>query len=617
MKNNLLLGLCLIAIVAVSCQKNKEIAVDSPSGTLSAHVNFSNNHLSLSVVKEGKLVLPSCSTGLLIDSINIGENARLLGEVTTKTIDETYEIYGNHTYARNSCREISIPLQCQNLYYKLLIRAYDDGVAIRYMVSSEQKLKVNAEMTCFNLPDSAICYWADYKDSNEDLHHISTFKEIPESQTILAPLTVKSGNFYLSFTEADCVDFPDMAWEKVGGTIKSNYPTNPDGWTSANSYVISPWRLVIVADDLNSLVNSDLVTNLCPAPETGSDFSWVKPGRVLWQWWSSGAPVFSQQKNWYDAAARLKWEYYLIDDGWRDWQKSGKNQWDCLKEVIAYGKTKGVNSLVWADSKEMRDSTSLYDYLAKIKDAGASGIKIDFIPPATPEIMQWYETARRAAYHYQLMCDFHGCVKPSGLNRTWPHEMTREGVRGNEYQMTRYDRLMPLEQDEIIPFTRFIAGPADFTPVIFNPKELRGYTWSHELAQALVFYSPLTHFADSYHFYLDNPAEDILRDIPVTWDETIVLPCTEIGRMVAFARRKGDVWWIGILNGGQIQDASFNLDFIKEESSATILSDSNDRPDSFIREEKEWIPNDQINIRINRGGGYLVRIRPKDPKAVL
>lgn len=598
----------LMFLILTSCQRGKPIVVESPARKIVVSIDLSNQ-VKLMVSKNGKTILSKCLLGLIVDGSNIGNQASLTGEITKRTIHEEYHLYGNHSRAINNCREILLPLKAQGINYQLLVRAYDDGVAIRYILPSVKSRKINSDNTSFYLPDSVQCYWADYADSNEELYKVSTFSGIPTNHVLVAPLTVKAGTHYLAFSEADCIDFPDMSWIKQDGSIKANFTTNPQGWLKSTGDIVSPWRLVVLADDLNQLVNSDLVTSLCSRPRAGSDFSWVKPGRVLWQWWSVGAPKFEEQKQWFDAAARLGWEYYLIDDGWRVWRKPEKDQWQCLKEVIDYGNSLGVKSLVWVDSKEMRNKTDLQSYLKKVKEVGAKGVKIDFIPPPTPEIMQWYQTVREETYNLQLMCNFHGCIKPTGLNRTWPHEMTREGVRGNEYQMTRYNRLRPLGQDEIIPFTRLVIGPADFTPVIFDEKELRGYTWSHELAQAVVYNSPLTHFADDYRNYLNNPAEDVLKDIPVVWDETLVLPCSEIGKAAAFAKRKGNEWWIGILNGKEQTNLSFDLDFISGDVNALVLSDKDNVYNAFIREERTINKGERISIRLQPGGGYLMRLK--------
>lgn len=610
MRTNLILFILPALLTLISCQQSSIISVKSPGEKVVATVDLSDNQLTLSVSKNGNVVLANSSLGLLLDSVNIGKDISLANKVEERTINEEYPLYGNHSKAINHCREILVPLKHQELNYQLLVRVYDDGVAVRYIIPDAKDKTINSDNTIFSLPDSAQCFWADYADSNEELHKVSKFVDIPDNHPFVAPITIKSGGSYLAFSEAECLDFPDMSWVKQNGGIKANFTTNPNGWKNQKDTIVSPWRSVILADDLTQLVNSDLITNLCKPPLSGTDFSWAKPGRVLWQWWSVGAPQFADQKQWYDAAARLTWEYYLVDDGWRDWKQPGKDQWQCLKDVIDYGNSVGVKSIVWVNSEEMRDREGIRNYLTKVKEIGAKGIKIDFIPPATPEIMQWYEAAREETYKLQLMCVFHGCAKPTGLQRTWPHEMTREGVRGNEYQITRYDRLMPQDQDVIVPFTRFLVGPADYTPVIFDRKELRGYTWSHELAQAIVYYSPLTHFADNYRNYLDNPAEDVLKDIPVVWDETIVLPCSEIGKVTAFAKRKGNEWWIGVMNGKEMSEISFSLDFIANKATALILSDDkNNVPDSFVREEKEVKKGDSFTVQLQPGGGYVMRLK--------
>ncbi|WP_026625729.1 glycoside hydrolase family 97 protein [Dysgonomonas capnocytophagoides] len=610
MKTNYIFFIFIITFLSTmaSCGEDK-ISVKSPNDKVSVTIDLTDNQLRMNISKNGDISLSDCLLGLTVDNTDIGKGAAINGKVLEKTINESYPVYGNHNKALNHCKEITIPLNNSKISYQILVRVYDDGVAIRYIIPGAKDKMINNDNTTFNIQDSTLCFWADYADSNEELHKVSKFSELPEGQAIVAPITVKTDNGYQAFSEAECLNFPDMSWIKQGKGIKANFTTNPQGWKNSGDTIISPWRCVILADNLTQLVNSDLIINLCKAPLDGTNFDWVKPGRVLWQWWSGGAPQFADQKKWYDAAARLTWEYYLVDDGWRDWKQAGKDQWQCLKEVIDYGNSVGVKSIVWVNSEEMRDREGIRSYLTKVKEVGAKGIKIDFIPPATPEIMQWYEIAREETYKLQLMCVFHGCAKPTGLQRTWPHEMTREGVRGNEYQITRYDRLMPQDQDVIVPFTRFLAGPADFTPVIFEKKELRGYTWAHELAQAVVYYSPLTHFADNYINYLDNPAEDLLRDIPVVWDETIVLTCSKIGKVVAFAKRKGSEWWVGVMNGKEPADISFPLDFITDKASAIILSDKDNVPDTFARQEKTIQKGDSVSIQLQPGGGYVMKLK--------
>lgn len=601
----------LVFLIAIFCQlaiaQTKEmVSVKSPDKNIEAIVKLSNQKISLSVSKNDKTVLTSSNLGLVVNEVNLGESVALSGQIVKTAIDEKYAQYGNHPLAENKCNEVSIPLKSGGIDYQLLVRSYDDGVAVRYKISGSDKLKITSENTSFLVPESAKIIWAPY--NGEALHTMSSFTEVPVDKDLQAPVTMKSGDFYFSFSEADCRDFPDLSWIKTGANLKANFPASKSGWEVSGN-VTSPWRFVIIAENLTQLVNSDLITNLCEAPDQMKDFSWVTPGRVMWQWWSVGAPKYEDQHNWFDAAARLSWEYYLIDDGWRFWKQGDKNEWECLKDVIDYGNSVGVKSIVWVDSKEMRTRDGIRSYLEKVKAAGASGIKIDFIPPSTPEIIKWYEAALEETYKLRLLCNFHGCTKPTGLRRTWPHELTREGVRGNEYQMTRYKRVAPKSEDVLIPFTRFISGPADFTPVIFNEKELNDFTWAHEMAQAVVFMSPLTHFTDEYSNYLNNPAEDILRDIPVYWDETIVLPCTEMGKVVAYARRKGNEWWVGVMNGESSRSITFDLNFLKSDAIATILSDREGTFNAFIRQEKIVAKTDQIKLQLIPGGGYFMRLK--------
>ena len=371
---------------------------------------------------------------------------------------------------------------------------------------------------------------------------------------------------------------------------------------------------MIVAKNLNELINSDLLTNLSPAPAKGSDFSWIMPGRCLWQWWSIGAPLYEDQKNWYDAAAKLKWEYYLVDDGWRDWQKGGKEKWELLAEVIAYGKTVGVKSIVWVDSKEMRQAKERRNYLEKVKAIGATGIKIDFIPDATSEIMQWYMGTMQDCAELKLLLSFHGSVKPTGLRRTYPNDITREAVRGNEYHMTRYNRIAPPEQDVCLPFTRLLAGAADITPVILNPKELQTtkFTWAHEFAQAIVYLSPITHYTDQYQFYIESPMFDLFQKIPTVWDETRVLPCTSMGKVVAYARRKGDNWWIGVMNGAKETEIKIPLIFLSKSASGTFIYDQMQNNCSIDRRELIVSPKDTLTIKMASSGGFVARLNSKN-----
>jgi alpha-glucosidase len=210
----------------------------------------------------------------------------------------------------------------------------------------------------------------------------------------------------------------------------------------------------------------------------------------------------------------------------------------------------------------------------------------------------------------KLLLNFHGSVKPTGLRRTYPMDITREAVRGNEYHMSRYKRVAPFEQDVCLPFTRLMAGAADITPVMLDPKELASakYTWAHEFAQAIVYLSPITHFADQYKFYLESPMFDLFQTLPTVWDQTLVLPCTSMGEVVAYARRKGGTWWIGVMNGATEKEIKIPFTFLKKNTKSILIYDDKTTNASVDRREKTVSPKDVLTVTLAPGGGFVARL---------
>ena len=598
------------------------IKITSPDKQLSVLVSVTaEGRLSYSIKSGDIQVLETSPLGITVDDIDLGKGAKFASNPIFSKIDENYPILGNHATAHNLAKEAAIPLVTSGKAFQLIVRVYNDGVGIRYTIPTDSK-RINGESTSWNLPSNTTkVAWSGFSQCYEELSYATALDKVPQDKPVMGPITIEVAGRYLSISEADCETFSDMAFVRNGNTFKANFPFEKQGWdikrrtdngssVLAGAYrgqLVSPWRTTIVTKSLTELVNSDLIMNLCPAPAKGADFSWVQPGRCLWQWWSVGSPVYEDQKNWYDAAAKLKWEYYLVDDGWRDWRKDGKDQWALLAEVIAYGKSVGVKSIVWVDSKEMREAGKRRGYLEKIKALGATGIKIDFNPDATADIMQWYMGTTQDCAELKLLLNFHGSVKPTGLRRTYPMDITREAVRGNEYHMTRYNRVAPLEQDVCLPFTRLMAGAADITPVILDPEQLttQKFTWAHEFSQAIVYLSPITHFTDQYKFYLQSPMFDLFQSVPTVWDETKVLSCTSMGEVVAYARRKGDTWWIGVMNGATEREIKIPLIFLKKATKAILIYDDKLTNTSVDRREQTVLPKDTLTIKLIPGGGFV------------
>jgi len=625
--NTALIVLLLTTLRVTASDSTTLFQIASPNKSLKLTVSALNNQqLVYSVKKNNVQIITNSQLGLLVDSVNLGYGAKLSAPPKITAINESYTLMGGHPLASNNANELELPLSVGDKKFIIFIRLYNDGYGIRYGLPKGAK-RINADLTNWNFADTTgKVAWSDISTGYEGLSRVTPWKKIPFNKTIMPPVTIESNGCWISVSEADCETFSDMALQKDINGLKAVFPVANQGWNiqllaenGANvlkgtykGMLVSPWRTAIIATSMTELVNADLLTNLSPAPAKGINFSWVKPGRCLWQWWSVGAPKFEEQKDWFNAAAKLKWEYYLIDDGWRTWKKEGKDQWQLLAEAIAYGKSVGVKSIVWVDSKEMRFAKERRTYLEKIKALGADGIKIDFIPKATADIMQWYMGSMQDCAELQLLLNFHGSVKPTGLSRTYPNDITREAVRGNEYHMSRYNRVQPLNHDVSLPFTRLLAGAADVTPVMLNPKELASakYTWAHQFAQAIVYLSPITHFADEYRFYLESPMFDLFQQIPTVWDETRVLPCTKMGEVAAFARRKGSVWWIGVLNGEAQTEVTIATDFLQTNTTASLIFDTQNGFAEINRQEKKISKGEQITIKMSVGGGFVGKFVP-------
>ena len=452
-------------------------------------------------------------------------------------------------------------------------RVFADGVAVRYRLPEGGTRRISGEDTVWTLPVDAQAWYQPGRSrdgfwgiSYEAEYASSRIGDLNPGDVVALPFVAKlSDGTYRFISEANVVDFTDSAARYLGdGRFVVFHYCEPQGFEQSGSS-FSPWRLTLVAKDLQTLATSDLVRRLCPPPSASRAWhckSFVKLGCCIWQWLPAGSPVLSEQKGWYDRTRELGFEYYLIDDGWKTWRDGEADQWACLRRCVDYGRSVGVGTFMWVDSKEMLDAASRRAYLEKVKATGAVGIKIDFIPVPTCARSKWYEETLAETCRLGLMVDFHGAVKPSGRERTWPHEVAREAIRGHEWHITRYRRVLRPEHDCILPFLRLVQGHADYTPVVLEEKELVGMSRVRELAQGVVFSAPFLCFGDYPENYLRSPAAAFLKSLRPVYDETRILSGSEIGACVALAKRRGDAWWVAVENGACDRKISLSFDFL-------------------------------------------------------
>lgn len=595
-------------------------AVKSPAGNVSAEVVVNGEgRLCHSVTMDGRVVIEPSPLGVTVNGRDLGKGVRL-GAPQSREFSETYPFAGNHAKAVNSFKESVWPVQDAATGKELMrleVRAFDDGVAYRYRLPGEESRRIAGEASSWTLPCGTKVWYQEGADY-EMPYMTAVADGLPTGRTLALPITAKlEAGGYLMLTEANLVNYTDLAVRPVGGRrLEAFFHADKDGFEQSGEGV-TPWRVTLAAHNLNALSNSDIVKNLCPPPSdpslAASDF--CRPGRCIWQWLPVGNPVYAEQRDWYDKTKALGFEYYLVDAGWRNWQDGGKDQWTCLKDVIAYGLSIGVKTAIWVHSEEIPTPETRLPYLRRVKECGAVGIKIDFMPPANYVWTQWYEDTCRDCAEVGLFVDFHGAVKPTGRERTWPHELAREAIRGHEWHIARYGRVLPRSHDCIVPFCRLVQGRADYTPMVFEPRELVHFTWARELAQGLVFSAPFLCFGDRPGTYLESPMSDFVKTIPATYDETICLPGSEIGECAAFAKRSGDVWYLAALNGDVGRALKIDLCFLGDGKWKMLSFGDGAEHDKWgnwklndcTKTERVVTSGDVLDVAMRDGGGLAAR----------
>jgi alpha-glucosidase len=589
-----------------------EIKVSSPDGKAVITMTDAGG-LSYTVAFDGREVVAKSRFGIIADDVDLGAAVKLV-KTSSHKIHESYAIFGGHSEAKNNCRETTVSIRsAAGENYELDVRAYNDGVALRARLAAKPGRRINGEATEWKISGNPQAWYQTDSVNYEGIFQSSRLEDLRAGEKIPLPITFTlPGGGYALVTEANLLNYSDAGVRVVADhSLRVLLHANQSGWTTDNA-VIQPWRVTLLARDLNALVNSDLVRNLCPpAPKELAQAAWIQPGRSSWQWWSVEAPIYAEQHQWVDWTKQLGFEYYLVDEGWKSWKDNGRDKWACLREVCDYARTNGVKIWCWVNCNEVPTAARRTNFLDRAIAAGVVGVKIDFQPEANVQWVNWYDETLRDAVARKLMVDFHGANKPIGRERTWPNEMTRESIRGHEYHILRYNRTLPPQHDCTLPFTRFVIGAGDYTPTVFNPKELRGYTWAHELAQAVIFTSPYLCYADHPQNYLTNSAVDVLKAIPSTWNETVVLPGSEIGKCAAFARRSGKQWFIGVLNGGEVTTLNLPLNFLGRGQYQMIqLGDVPERADAWQREERTVTRKDQVKLSLRSGGGCVIELNP-------
>ncbi len=568
---------------------NQKFDVQSMNEMVSLRVDIEEN-ISFSVSFQDMTIVEQAIVSLKLD------DGVVLGEDPTLE-DHSEELVHNEILPLYSVKRSHIPDHYKELHldfaddFALEFRVYDDGLAYRFVTKRRDRMKVFDEQFDLLFADDYSLHRSYPRTENwitsyEDYFEISLVSEMLTGKPCILPVLVDLGDgAKLGITESDVRDYPAMRFvrcedsERMLNAVYPPYPLETEfgGYddrlnvpSKRAEYIADingsrrlPWRVFILAEQDKDLLASDMVYRLARPADPDMDFSWVKPGKVAWDWWSNlnitevnfkvGINT-ETYKHYIDFASDFGIEYINLDEGW---YQNG----DLLDvvpaidipEIVEYAEKHNVGVMLWCMSRYLEKQ--LTEAMDQFEKWGVQGLKIDFFDRDDQPMMNLYETFAREAAKHKLLVNYHGVTKPTGLWRTYPNVINREAMKGLEYNKFSDNYVTP-EHAVTIPYTRMLAGPMDFTPgamtnapeesfrVIFDLPMSHG-TRCQQLAMYVIYDAPLQMLCGSPTAYRKEPSiMDFLSAVPTTWDETVPL-AGEVGESVLLARRKGDEWYVG------------------------------------------------------------------------
>ncbi|SHE39372.1 glycoside hydrolase family 97 protein [Dysgonomonas macrotermitis] len=664
MKNTrrLLVLALILSVFSSGSFAQKQFALKSPDGKLNADILVGNT-IEYSVSHAGDLMLSKSPLSMKLEGgLAFGVNSKLSGS-TTKSVNQTIDVtIYKRKKIEDNYNELTLKFKDG---FDVIFRAYNDGVAYRFVSNLKKPFKVESEQAVFNFPADQKAYIPYVQIVREPLEKQfynsfeNTYEHISLSQwdtkrLAFSPLIVEGVNGKkVGIAESDLINYPGMFLYN-GNTSNSltgifaPYPKEikqgghnmlQGEVQSAESYIAKydgatsfPWRIVIVSEKDSELADSDMVYKLA-TPSKIADASWVKPGKVAWDWWNDWnlynvdfkAGINNETYKYYiDFASKYGIEYVILDEGWAVNLQADLYQVIPeidLKGLVDYANKKNVSLILWAGyyafNKDIEGICKHYS------EMGIKGFKVDFMDRDDQPMVDFHYKAAEIAAKYHMLLDYHGSYKPTGLQRTFPNVINFEGVHGLEQMKWSLETVDQVTYDVTFPFIRMIAGPVDYTqgamrnatrgnyrPV--NSEAMSQGTRCRQLAEYIIFESPLNMLCDSPSNYMnEQECTEFIASVPTVWDNTISLN-GEISKYITIARQKGDVWYVGSLTNWDTRTLNLDLSFLGEGNyKADIFKDgvnANKVARDYVKETIA-IPTDrQLKISMAEGGGYVMKI---------
>lgn len=636
----------LFLVSNVVFSQENSIEIKSPDGNITFLIRLTPNGAPVySIDFKGQQVLGESALGLKLEDADFTKGLKIDSVSDSKPIHDEYSILSGK---RKNCVYNGLEKTIRfkngnNESMDLIVRVSNDGVAFRYFLpeKSAEIKKITEEVTSFKFNTGTKIYmspcpdvymgWCNSQPSYEDYYvqGEDAGKPSPYSSGWVFPALFQKDNAWILLTETGldgtyCGSRLQQLSEN--GNYKIAFPrdgeqTSPLATLTPESTTpwLTPWRIIAISDGLKTLMESTLETDLAiPAKE--SDYSFVKPGSASWSWIikKDDSITYDVQKRYIDWSAMMKWKYCLIDVNW-----DTKIGYDKIKELADYGTAKGVGLILWYNSAGSWNTVTyhpkdklLFDLnrqaeFKRISDMGIKGIKVDFFGGDGQSMMKYYNDILQDALKYKLLVNFHGATYPRGWQRTYPNLVTMEAVRGFE-NVTFSQEWADLEPNHccVLPFTRNVFSPMDFTPVNLTevPGIQRRTSSAFELALTVVFQSAVQHWAESPEGMAKVPEyiSEYMSTVPTQWDETCFIDGFP-GKFVVMARKSGKTWYVAGINGESTsREISFNLPFVTKDLKANLITDG-DTNRSFAASVFQLKKGKMTKLVMKPAGGFVMK----------
>ena len=645
----------LLITATAFAQNNYEVV--SPDKSLKAEVTLEGGQIRYNVVKDGKTVLAPSTVSMHLSDGTSYSGAEKLIKAARVSVDNILE---SPFYKKSKVKEAYNQLSFQFKTFNLVFRAYDAGVAYRFESKSKKSFQVVGEIAEFAFPEDWQMYVPYVKrkkptleeqffNSFENLYIHQTISSWDKERIAFLPLMVESPDgFKVNIMESDLMNYPGMYLYNGNAdtTLEAMFAPYPKdvkqgGHNSLQGLVQSrekylasfsgpssfPWRIISVSSQDKEMLDNDLVWLLGTPADPQTDWSWVKPGKVAWEWWNNWhvtgvdfeAGVNNATYKYYiDFASKYGIEYVILDEGWAVNRKA--DLFDVVPEIdiaelVSYGAERNVGIVLWAGYWAFnKDMDKICDYYSKL---GVKGWKIDFMDRDDQSMVDFYRRAAQTAAKYHQFVDFHGAYKPCGLNRTFPNVLNYEGVNGLEQMKWAKNGVDQLTYDVTFPYIRMAAGPVDYTQGAMKNYNYQWYqpcyiapvsqgTRCHQLGMYVIYESPFNMLCDAPQNYeQEKECTEFIAKIPTVWDETIALD-GKVGEYIVLARRNADKWYVGGLAGQQDKSVSISLDFLGEGNWQMELFQDGVNVSRYAEDYKKVIAaaGQTLEVKMTQGGGF-------------